>query len=280
MCLTCAFKSKPSKPRPTRRLPCSPSRCAPPTPRCSPSTPSRCACRCRLSRRAAATPLPSRSTSKSCSASPSVGANPCIRCCGPTRASTSRHSMAASSSTCGVPCTFDFNVAVTKYIYGLEAGEIPTTLLFSGTVFHAGRMGLQVAQIPWDREASYRLPVQLWKEMMDIVLSQHRVALPAARRLREALQIQGAARDSDLGTGPGAHDRPGRRGEIMNRELARKVADAVLYEGYMLYPVPPLGDQEPPALELRHSLSARLRGSSCRDRALRHAFGMSRGSRR
>jgi hypothetical protein len=68
----------------------------------------------------------------------------------------------------GVPCTFDFNVAVTKYIYGLEAGEIPTTLLFSGTVFHAGRMGLQVAQIPWDRDAGYRLPVQVWKEMMDL----------------------------------------------------------------------------------------------------------------
>jgi hypothetical protein len=66
-----------------------------------------------------------------------------------------------------VPCTFDFNVAVTKYIYGLDDGEIPVTMLFSGTVFHAGRMGLQIAQIPWDRDASYRLPVQLWKEMMN-----------------------------------------------------------------------------------------------------------------
>lgn len=66
-----------------------------------------------------------------------------------------------------VPCTFDFNVAVTKYIYGLDDGEIPVTLLFSGTIFHAGRMGLQIAQIPWDRDANYRLPVQLWKEMMD-----------------------------------------------------------------------------------------------------------------
>jgi Family of unknown function (DUF6084) len=66
-----------------------------------------------------------------------------------------------------VPCTFDFNVAMTKYIYGLENGELPTTLLFSGTVFFAGPIGLQVAQIPWDRDASYRLPVRLWKEMMD-----------------------------------------------------------------------------------------------------------------
>jgi hypothetical protein len=67
-----------------------------------------------------------------------------------------------------VPCTFDFNVAITKYIYGLEAGEIPTTLLFSGTIFHAGRMGLQIAQIPWDREATYKVPVELWKQMMDL----------------------------------------------------------------------------------------------------------------
>lgn len=66
-----------------------------------------------------------------------------------------------------LPCTFDFNVAVTKYIYGLEQGEIPTTLLFSGTIFHPGGMGLQVAQIPWDKDASYRLPVRVWKEMMD-----------------------------------------------------------------------------------------------------------------
>ena len=67
-----------------------------------------------------------------------------------------------------VPCTFDFNVAITKYIYALDDGELPTSLLFSGTVFYAGQAGLQVAQIPWDREASYRLPVQVWKEMMDL----------------------------------------------------------------------------------------------------------------
>ena len=67
-----------------------------------------------------------------------------------------------------VPCTFDFNVAMTKYIYGLEDGELPVSFLFSGTVFHAGRAGLQIAQIPWDREASYRVPVRVWKDMMDV----------------------------------------------------------------------------------------------------------------
>ena len=67
-----------------------------------------------------------------------------------------------------VPCTFDFNIAVTKYIHGLEGGELPMSFLFSGMVFHAGRMGLQIAQIPWDREAAYKLPVRVWKEMMDL----------------------------------------------------------------------------------------------------------------
>jgi|SRR5579871_270768 hypothetical protein len=67
-----------------------------------------------------------------------------------------------------VPCTFDFNVAMTKYAYGLECGELPVTLLFSGTVFFASpNIGLQVAQIPWDREASHRMPMSLWKELMD-----------------------------------------------------------------------------------------------------------------
>jgi uncharacterized protein DUF6084 len=66
-----------------------------------------------------------------------------------------------------VPCTFDFNVAVTKYIYGLAGGEIPTRLLFSGTVFYPGAMGLQIAQIPWNCDATCRLQVQTWKQMMD-----------------------------------------------------------------------------------------------------------------
>jgi hypothetical protein len=67
-----------------------------------------------------------------------------------------------------VPCTFDFNIAVTKYIYGLENGELPTSLLFSGTAFYSGRAGLQIWQVPWDREAAFRVPVRVWKQMMDM----------------------------------------------------------------------------------------------------------------
>lgn len=67
------------------------------------------------------------------------------------------------------PCTFDFNVAATKYFAGLEHGEAPLLLLFSGTIFYAAESGaLQVTQIPWEKEAGYRLPVRVWQEMMDI----------------------------------------------------------------------------------------------------------------
>lgn len=68
-----------------------------------------------------------------------------------------------------VPCTFDFNVAAAKYFAGLENGEVPLCLLFSGSIFYEASEGLlQVAQIPWDRETTYRLPVRVWQEMMDI----------------------------------------------------------------------------------------------------------------
>lgn len=66
-----------------------------------------------------------------------------------------------------VPCTFDFNVAATKYFDGLASGEVPVCLQFSGTVFYASADGgLQVALIPWDKEARFKLPVTLWREMM------------------------------------------------------------------------------------------------------------------
>ena len=68
-----------------------------------------------------------------------------------------------------LPCTFDFNVAATKYFHALDSGDIPICAMFSGTVFYKGADDvLQVAQVPWDREANFRLPVSVWKEMMDM----------------------------------------------------------------------------------------------------------------
>jgi len=67
-----------------------------------------------------------------------------------------------------VPCTFDFNVAATKYFAGLQEGDIPLCVQFSGTVFYADEGGqLQVMPIPWDREVRFRMPVKVWKDLMD-----------------------------------------------------------------------------------------------------------------
>ncbi|WZO98775.1 DUF6084 family protein [Isosphaeraceae bacterium EP7] len=68
-----------------------------------------------------------------------------------------------------VPCTYDFNLAATKYFYALEDGDVPLCLLFSGTIFSAEEEDgpLQATPISWEKEADFRLPVQAWKAMMD-----------------------------------------------------------------------------------------------------------------
>jgi hypothetical protein len=66
-----------------------------------------------------------------------------------------------------VACSYDLEVAATKYMHGIGEGDIPLTLLFSGTVFAPGQNGLVAEPVSWDREARFRLPVALWREMMD-----------------------------------------------------------------------------------------------------------------
>jgi hypothetical protein len=66
-----------------------------------------------------------------------------------------------------VPCSYDFEVAAAKYLHALGDGEIPLNLLFSGTVF-ARRDGIvSVQPVPWHVEAGYRLPVRVWRDLMD-----------------------------------------------------------------------------------------------------------------
>ncbi|HEV3460790.1 MAG TPA: DUF6084 family protein [Candidatus Dormibacteraeota bacterium] len=75
------------------------------------------------------------------------------------------------STTAQLPitCTFDFDVVATKYLYALEEGEVPTLLLFSGSIFFRDDEGqLQMTLINWDQEASYRLPVSVWKDVMNV----------------------------------------------------------------------------------------------------------------
>lgn len=67
-----------------------------------------------------------------------------------------------------VPCSYDLEVAAGKYFAGLDDGNIPLLLLFSGTVFSKADTGLSVSQIPWEKEERYPLPVATWQEMMNL----------------------------------------------------------------------------------------------------------------
>ena len=70
-----------------------------------------------------------------------------------------------------VPCTYDFEVAAAKYLAALEGGDVPVELLFSGNVLWRGADGrLQTAMIPWDREATGRMPVAVWREALTAAL--------------------------------------------------------------------------------------------------------------
>jgi len=67
-----------------------------------------------------------------------------------------------------VPCTYDLDVTATRYLDALPDGEVPLEFLFSGTVFYSADDGrLQTALLSWDLEASYRLPVAVWRDTMD-----------------------------------------------------------------------------------------------------------------
>jgi len=73
-----------------------------------------------------------------------------------------------------VPCSYDLEVTAAKYLHALDDGDIPLLFLFSGTIFSQGDgapggvPALRVTQVSWRRDATYRLPVRVWRELMDL----------------------------------------------------------------------------------------------------------------
>jgi hypothetical protein len=67
-----------------------------------------------------------------------------------------------------VPCSCDYGIAITKYFEGLRNGEAPLSFRFSGAIFYLDDDGLlQIAQIPWSKETNFRLPIELWRKMIE-----------------------------------------------------------------------------------------------------------------
>ncbi|MEU9127952.1 DUF6084 family protein [Kitasatospora sp. NPDC048540] len=93
-----------------------------------------------------------------------------------------------------VPCSYDLDLAATRYFDALAGGEAPLLMLFSGTAF-TGEGGFRVEPVPWDREARCGLPAEVWREMVDqhfpgcgwIRLPREDLAALLAYRSRNAL---------------------------------------------------------------------------------------------
>lgn len=66
-----------------------------------------------------------------------------------------------------MPCTYDLEIASTKYFNGLDDGVVPLLLLFSGTVFSTRDGQRLVQQVPWSKESAFEMPVKVWREAVD-----------------------------------------------------------------------------------------------------------------
>jgi hypothetical protein len=67
-----------------------------------------------------------------------------------------------------VPFSYDLEIGSARYFTGLESGEIPLLLLFSGTVFGLADGRISVQLVPWSKEAMCRIPVSVWREAIDV----------------------------------------------------------------------------------------------------------------
>jgi Family of unknown function (DUF6084) len=65
------------------------------------------------------------------------------------------------------PCSFDFNVAATKYFYGLQEGAAPLRFQFGGQVFFENAAGVLESAAIAKESACYALPIAAWSDMME-----------------------------------------------------------------------------------------------------------------
>ena len=154
-------------------------------------------------------------------------------------------------STSPLPCTFDFEVSAAKYLQSLRDGMVPLELLFSGTVFTRGEPASAWSRCPGTSRPRTGLPVDVWRRLMDqyfpntgwLRLDRDMLtALPQYKAAR-GLTTWDATVESLLANAAAGSPQHCRRGPVrrgpamsMSLSLARAVADAVLYEGYLLYP--------------------------------------------
>ncbi|MDW5593866.1 DUF6084 family protein [Conexibacter stalactiti] len=74
----------------------------------------------------------------------------------------------ATSFALELPCTYDLEVAASKYFYSLPDGDVPLSFHFSGLVLYRdGGDLLKVAAVPWACSARWSMPVAAWRAAID-----------------------------------------------------------------------------------------------------------------
>ncbi len=73
-------------------------------------------------------------------------------------------------TTIGVPisCSYDMELAASKYLRSLPDGDAPLALHFNGMIYYPGENGgLQMVLVPWSKSIDFRMPVSVWNETIE-----------------------------------------------------------------------------------------------------------------
>jgi hypothetical protein len=72
-------------------------------------------------------------------------------------------------TTVAVPvlCNYDLEVAATNYFHSIADGEVPLVFHFNGGIYYQGEDDrLQIVQLSWEQSTNYRMPIEVWQEMI------------------------------------------------------------------------------------------------------------------
>ena len=140
------------------------------------------------------------------------------------------------------PCSFDFSLAATKYFAALE--DERHAVVFSVQRHHFpsdGGRGSASGPDPLGKGSVFRSAGRDLEELDGSLLSQQRLVVLCVKMC--SIRSIGITSRHGLPTWEQALERllaaAEEHGEAMNRTIVDRIADAVLYEGYILYPYRP-----------------------------------------
>ena len=150
-------------------------------------------------------------------------------------------------------CNYDLEIAATNYFHSLVDGEVPLVFHFNGGVYYRDEDGqLQIIQLTWEESTNYRMPIEVWEEMVAAHYPNRELAGGGRARRSSAC----AASSSKKGCRPSRRRWKGCWTD--ERRAARRLA---ALRGLRALPLHAGGDQERDADPARDRLPAGLRGA-------------------